>query len=159
MNNIFYSHSLGRLTLEQIVAEIVKFINEDKEKIYHLTIGTDSAIRKGETLFVTAIVLHRVGYGGRYFWAKLREKGKNFLRDRIYREALLSVELADQLVPLVKQATIDGLYEFQIHIDIGPNGATRDMISELTGMVIGFGYEAKTKPNSYGASVIADRHT
>src|SRR4030043_183845 len=35
----------------------------------------------------------------------------------------------------------------------------RDMIREVVGMVTGNGYVAKTKPESWGASTVADKHT
>ena len=33
------------------------------------------------------------------------------------------------------------------------------MIKEVVGMVTGSGYVAKTKPNAYAASYVADKHT
>ena len=53
----------------------------------------------------------------------------------------------------------NGSYELEIHIDVGRSGETRDMIKEVVGMVTGNGYTAKTKPDSYGASKVADKHT
>jgi len=50
-------------------------------------------------------------------------------------------------------------YDFQIHIDVGQNGPTREMIKEVVGMVRGNGFKAKIKPESYAASSIADKHT
>jgi uncharacterized protein len=50
-------------------------------------------------------------------------------------------------------------YDLEIHIDVGPLGPTRDMIREVVGMVNGNGYVAKTKPDSWGASSVADKHT
>ncbi|MBU3957376.1 ribonuclease H-like YkuK family protein, partial [Patescibacteria group bacterium] len=38
-------------------------------------------------------------------------------------------------------------------------GPTREMIKEVVGMVNGNGFVAKTKPESYGAFVVADKHT
>jgi len=38
-------------------------------------------------------------------------------------------------------------------------GPTREMIKEVVGMVNGNGFTAKTKPESYGAFVVADKHT
>lgn len=37
--------------------------------------------------------------------------------------------------------------------------STREMIREVVGMVSGNGFTAKTKPESYGAFVVADKHT
>jgi predicted RNase H-related nuclease YkuK (DUF458 family) len=47
----------------------------------------------------------------------------------------------------------------QIHLDVGENGQTRDLIREVVGMVVGSGFDARIKPDSFGASSVADRHT
>lgn len=161
--NRFFSPSKGELTLDELVFEIAQFIKEEPDNLYRLVIGTDSQIRgsdgSSEIFFVTAVVIHRIGFGGRYFWAKEKRIQKMFLRDRIYTETLLSLSAAETLVPLLRIAVPDSLYDLEIHIDVGPNGATRDMIKEVVGMVTGMGLIAKTKPDSYGAYVVADRHT
>lgn len=161
--NGFFSPSKGELTLEEFILEISQYIREEPDHLYRLVIGTDSQIRgsngTSEIFFVTAVVLHRIGFGGRYFWAKEKRAQKMFLRDRIYTETLLSLALAETVVPLIRKAVPDSLYDLEIHIDVGPNGPTREMIKEVVGMVTGNGYIAKTKPDSYGAYVVADRHT
>ena len=161
--NGFFSPSKGELTLSQLILEIGEFIKEEPDHLYRLIIGTDSQIRgsngTSEIFFVTAVVIHRIGLGGRYFWAKEVKAQKMFLRDRIYTETLLSLSLAETLVPLIRKVVPDNLYDLEIHIDVGPNGATREMIKEVVGMVVGNGFVAKTKPESYGAYVVADRHT
>lgn len=161
--NVFFSPSKGEFTLSELVFEIVQFIKEKGDNFYNLVIGTDSQIRgsngSSEIYFVTAVVIHCIGFGGRYFWVKEKRAQKMFLRDRIYTETLLSLALAESLVPLIRKAVPDGLYDLEIHIDVGPNGPTRDMIKEVVGMVAGNGFTAKTKPDSYGAFVVADRHT
>ena len=47
----------------------------------------------------------------------------------------------------------------EIHVDVGTKGDTREMINEIVGMIRGSGYSVKTKPEAYGASNVADRHT
>ena len=42
---------------------------------------------------------------------------------------------------------------------MGKNGDARDMINEIVGMIRGNGFECKTKPDAFGASKVADRHT
>lgn len=161
--NGFFSPSKGEMTLSELVLEISQYIKEEPDHLYRLVIGTDSQIRGSnglsEIYFVTAVVIHRVGAGGRYFWVKEKRSQKMFLRDRIYTETLLSLHLASIFIPLIRKAIPDNFYELEIHIDVGPNGATRDMIKEVVGMVTGNGFTAKTKPDSYGAYVVADRHT
>jgi len=49
-------------------------------------------------------------------------------------------------------------YDFEIHVDVGENGETRSMIQELVGAIRANNFEVKTKPESYAASKVADRH-
>ena len=49
-------------------------------------------------------------------------------------------------------------FDFEIHIDVGENGASKVMIQELVGMIRANNFEVKTKPESYAASNVADRH-
>ena len=111
--------------------------------------------------FVTAIVIHRRGHGGRYFWKRTRNFNKKIrvLRNKIYEETWLSLQLAEELVPQLKSKLNGEKYSLEIHIDVGNKGPTREMIKEVVGMVTGNGYTAKTKPESFGASVVADKHT
>jgi len=124
-------------------------------------IGTDSQVYT-KTDFVTAVVVCRVGAGGRYFW--MRDQRDNFksLRDRIYMETLKSLEMAEIMSGELKRVLAGSREEdfnIEIHVDIGENGKTREMIKEVVGMVRGNGYEVKTKPLAYGAFAVADRHT
>lgn len=163
-NLSFNNPTKGRLSKEEVLSEITSFIGEDRNLSYKLIIGTDSQTRRQSGVssvdFVTAIVIHREGKGGRYFWRKVKHDKVHSLRDRIYRETLLSLELAEEIVPVL-QDRLAGLapYELEIHIDVGEVGPTRAMIKEVVGMVTGNGYTAKTKPESYGAYSVADRHT
>lgn len=160
---VFTSPTKGELTLEEVVSEVADYVSEEPGLFYRLVIGTDSQVRKSngesEVDFVTAIVIHRVGHGGRYFWHKTREKKTFTLRDRIYTETLLSLSFAETMVPSLRRAVSPAKYDLEIHIDVGPVGPTREMIREVVGMVNGSGYTAKTKPESYGAFVVADRYT
>lgn len=156
---LFNSPTYGVLTLEQIHQKISKFMGEVSDKSYRLIIGTDSQ-PKGEqgADFVTAIVIHRVGMGGIYFWQRKEEKKKMVLRNRIYEEAVLSLSCAQELLATFKNNGITK-YDVEIHVDIGTHGETRELIAEVVGMIRGSGFLVKTKPDSYGATKVADRHT
>lgn len=163
-NNLFTSPTLGKLSLKKVVKEITKYLHEDPESQYRLVIGTDSHDRringKKLTNFVTAIVVHRVGKGGRYFWKNGKQTNIRSLRQKIYTETLRSINIAQNVVPLLS-STINkkNNVELEIHIDVGNSGDTRNMIKEVVGIVIGNGYTARTKPDAFGASTIADKHT
>ena len=62
-------------------------------------------------------------------------------------------------MPQLRAVLPAGRYDLEIHVDVGTVGPTREMIKEVVGMVTGSGYTAKTKPESFGASVVADKHT
>lgn len=161
----FYSPTKGKLSPRETIKTIIDFLQEEPEASYSLVIGTDSREYKTnshtEIDFVTAIVAHRHGRGGKYFWQKVKKERLHTLRDKIYTETLLSLKLAQELVPQV-QAKLNGQvskYDLEIHIDVGEKGPTREMIKEVVGMVTGNGFCAKTKPEAYGAYVVADKHT
>ena len=107
--------------------------------------------------FVTAIVVHRVGKGGRYFWRRFKLDKFHTLRDRILREVLTSLDLGKILVESLREFE-DLNFDLEIHIDVGVNGKTKQMIQEVVGIVRANNFEAKTKPESYAASSVADRH-
>ncbi len=161
--NVFWSPTKGQLSLVKVVEEISSFVGQDKHSHYRVVIGTDSQAKRingeSEIDFVTAVVIHRLGRGGRYFWKKEKQKKRYVLREKIYTETSMSLALAEELVPLLRHEIPVSKYDLEIHIDVGPVGPTREMIKEVVGMVRGNGYTAKTKPESYGASTVADRHT
>lgn len=161
--NGFCSPSLGSLSVEKMINEISDFVHENPDKFYRLVIGTDSQAKStkgaGEIDFVTAIVIHRQGNGARYFWKKDKEYKIPVLRDKIYQETTRSLAVAHDLVPSLRQAVSPAKYDLEIHIDVGSLGPTREMIKEVVGMVNGSGYKACTKPDSWAASSVADKHT
>ena len=155
----FRSPTYGVLDFDSTIKRLLDYMGVAPGLEYELIIGTDSLLGQGATAeFVSAIVVHRKNRGGVYFWSKRTETQMHTLRQRIFQEALFSLKLAEQLIERLKQENIVD-YNLTIHVDIGPNGKTREMIHEVVGMIKGSGYAVKTKPDSYGASSVADRHT
>ncbi len=158
----FYSPTKGRMNLKQVSREIAGFINDDPGKKYRVVVGTDSNGDQVEADFVTAITVHRIGQGGRYFWTHSAKKKIGGLKQKVYEEVNLSLVYAQELINELrkyKKEFEDLSQGFEIHIDVGQNGPTRDMIKEIVGMVRGNGFTAKTKPEAYTASIVADRYT
>ena len=156
---MFQSPTYGPVSLSDVRTYILSFLAKDPESTYQLVVGTDSQPHNGSGVdFVTAIVVYRIGYGGIYFWNRIVNTKKYVLRQRMYEEATLSLDMAEQLVRLFHN---DGItkYDVEIHVDIGQFGKSREMISEIVGMVRGSGFTVKVKPESYAASKIADRYT
>lgn len=143
----------------QVVNYILDFMKVSSSHEYKITIGTDSehlGDKRGD--FVTAIVVHRIGNGGIYFYRRIIDDKKFYtLRDRMIREALISLEIAHAFLAETEKTKIPK-FDFEIHVDIGANGATRTMLQELTGLIRANNFAVKTKPDSYAASKVADRH-
>lgn len=163
MEKQYFSPRLGYVSNDELIAEIAKFMSEDQESFYRIVIGTDSQKKHtnghSQTDFVTAVIVHREGHGARYFLKKEKIMRGLELREKIYTETLRSLEAAQILVPVLREKLKDSLYDFEIHIDVGPKGPTREMLREVVGMVNGGGFIARTKPDSWGASSVADKHT
>jgi len=156
---IYHSPTYGKIDLERLKKIVSSFMSGDKKAKYEIIVGTDSQkIEKNKYDFVSALIIHRVGWGGIYFWKRLVQDKKISLKEKIYQEATMSLETSENFVNFFKTNGISK-YDIQIHVDIGHNGETRDLITEVVGMIRGSGYEVKIKPDSYGASKVADRHT
>lgn len=154
----FISPSKGRLAFDAMYQDILAFMEgSPSHEAYKLIIGTDSQVRD-ETCFVTAVIIHRVGKGARYYYTRSFHRRMSSLRQRIFYEASMSLDVASQLATRLSRDGLDEL-DAEIHLDVGPNGETRDLIREIVGMVTGTGFEAIIKPDSCGASKVADKYT
>jgi predicted RNase H-related nuclease YkuK (DUF458 family) len=154
---VFVSPTKGIMDMTGIVAEIFDYMNEEPLCSYRIIIGSDSQAREA-IRFVTAVVLHREGKGGRYFYSTETMRFAKNLRQRIFLETSRSLVVADAISRALKEKGLDHL-NLEIHLDVGENGATRDLVREVVGMVTGSGFGAKIKPFSYGASTVADKYT
>ena len=158
MDTKYNSPTHGRLDYEGVIKKIAKYIKEDTNFRYKVIVGTDSENRSGGADFVTAIIVHRIGKGGVYFWNRKKVKNAVSIADRIGKETQFSVELAWKIRDTFRYNGLSG-YEPEVHLDVGEGGATRDMVRWVTGMVLGSGLTYKIKPDSFGATKVADRYT
>lgn len=154
----FVSPTKGALSFDRMFDDVVAYIHEAPDETYTLIIGSDSQAREHEISFVTAVVIHRVGKGARYFYQRRAHRPMASLRQKIFYETSLSLALAGRLAERLSENGYAHL-NVEIHSDIGQNGDTRDLIREIVGMVTGSGFDAKIKPDSYGASKVADKYT
>lgn len=147
-----------------VADEIISFMEKKPGATYKVTIGSDSELLEDKSAdFVTAVVVHRIGNGGRYFWRRIK-LGKFYnLHDRIVQEVMLSIDASNIFLNILKtelqSKAGEGLnfnWDFEIHVDVGENGPTKTLIQEVVGMVRAHNFEPKTKPESYAASNVAD---
>lgn len=162
-DGIFISPTFGSLTFEKVIESMLGFMDESPKHKYNIVVGSDSQTKNNYADFVSIIAIHKVGRGGRYFWKRNGHHKQTNLRTRIYKEAMDSMDIASKLIGAFKERSNHGSYVFkyniEIHVDIGNGGPTREMINEIVGMIRGSGFDVKTKPEAYGAYIIADKYT
>lgn len=155
-------HNLTRtLNFEEIIEELEKFIALKPEAKYQIVVGSDSA-SSTEVRLVTAVAIHRIGNGGRYYWTRSEIFQCPTLRDRIYKETMQSIALMQELKGRLKDRLGEEFFwdnKITVHLDVGLIGPTRELVDTVVGMVKGYGFDVAIKPESFGAFVIADRHT
>jgi hypothetical protein len=140
----------GNVDIEAVREIIQDFNDGNPSKIY---IGTDSDARDGVVTFATALVVYKIGIGATYFYTLKRERKHYDIFSRLFEETYLSLEMASFAKEMLQ------LYHPEIHIDVGYNGASRDVLSSVVGYVKGMGYSYKLKPWAFAATKVAHRHT
>lgn len=153
----FVSPSKGRMDFEKMMDDIINYIKGLPSSSYKIIIGSDSQVKR-ETSFVTAVIVHRMGKGARYYYRKKTQRRIKSLRQKIFYETALSLEIGSMVNNFFSNSGFDEL-NVEIHIDVGTHGETKSLIREIVGMVTGSGFQAKIKPDAFGASSVADKHT
>lgn len=169
-NGTFFSPSKGNMEFDEVIREIHGYISEQPDFFYDIIVGCDSP-STDKPFFPIAIVVLRTGAGGRFFLKKMHYPDnylKRFMninwKQRILQEVYLSCELALTLRETLEkefgEARQGFNYQFAyIHADVGEHGKTREMVKEVTGLIRANGFEPRIKPQSFAASVVADRYT
>ncbi len=164
-NILFYNPARGYIKFNQVINEVFDYMKKDKSKQYEVVLGCDSSSGEKPVFPIVLIVL-RKGEGGRFFITKVKygeKESQRFksLHERILREVYLSCELGLKFKEVLEKSAENLMkFNFQyIHADVGKNGKTKDMVKEVVGLIKSNGFEAKIKPESFAASVVADRFT
>ncbi len=153
MKKDFFNPTKGFLSFKEVAKEILDYMEEPGE--YSIIVGSDSP-SSGTPHFPVAVVVLRIGRGGRFFLRKTSYSRKRFhnTRERVMEEVFLSCKMALELKDALNFSDV-----FYIHADIGENGRTKSMIKEVTNFIRGNGFEPKIKPEGFVASNLADRYT
>ncbi|MBM6617623.1 ribonuclease H-like YkuK family protein [Bacillus suaedaesalsae] len=166
---MFHNVTEENMLFEEVFSRMLRFIEMDPSSSYHLSIGTDSQVHDNKTRFVSAIHLHRKGKGA---WGCIRQiivpRAIKSIREKISLETTYSQELAfmftnrhmDEITEILLPYSNEGAdFQFEIHLDIGKRGMTKELIQEMTSRIYSMGLEPKIKPDSYAASSYANRYT
>ena len=154
----FFNPHRGEMTFAEVIEDLVSDMSTHRGDRFEILIGTDSSVSQNHVDYVSAIVLHKIGRGGRYFWTRSRERRTDSLRQRIWREAWLSFELAQEVIGRLRDTTLLQ-FDLEIHVDVGTRGRTRELIDEVVGMIRANGFSVRIKPEAFAASSVADKHT
>ncbi len=159
--DIKFHNESKTVNFEELIEELVRFVKEKPQREYKIVVGTDSRAEK-RVRFVTSVAILRVGNGGHYFWTRSEEFSVPTMRERIYKETMQSIALTQELRSRLRDRIGEEYFwdgKISVHLDVGRVGPTKDLIDGVVGMVRGYGFEAVIKPDSFGAFVLADRHT
>lgn len=116
-------------------------------------IGTDSQQDGQKTQFVTVIVVHNPGKGGRAFYTVESVPRIKSLRERLLKEVWSSVMVALEVNEMISSES-----ELTVHVDANPNTKFKSSayVKELTAMVVSQGFTALLKPDAWAAMHVAD---
>jgi predicted RNase H-related nuclease YkuK (DUF458 family) len=170
---LFKNSTEKRMSFEQIFQKISNFMKQDQMGNYRLMIGTDSQVqkRKKRTVFVTGIVIQRVGKG---VWGCIRSqiipRRMHSLKERISHETYLTEEMAYIFTDNLKSELIDiilpniykgSAFTMEGHMDIGLGkwNKTKEYADEMEERIKACGLIPVFKPYSFVASAYADKFT
>jgi predicted RNase H-related nuclease YkuK (DUF458 family) len=131
------------------VEHIVQWVKDETRDGQIIHIGTDSLQTGRWTQFVTVVVILNRPKGGRVAYYREIVPRISSLRERLNKEVWKSIDLAMQM-PETPELTV--------HIDANPDERfmSSKYLQELVGLVVGQGFKALWKPDSWAATHAAD---
>lgn len=131
------------------VQDILAFINNETQDGQVVHIGTDSLQTGRYTQFVTIVAILNPPKGGRVVYSRDIVPRITSLRERLNKEVWYSINLAMQ---------VSDQPDLTIHIDANPDEKfmSSKYLQELAGLVVGQGFKALWKPESWAATHCAD---
>jgi predicted RNase H-related nuclease YkuK (DUF458 family) len=146
--------TLSGRPVENVFDEIQKLNLENERQIH---IGTDAQLRGSKMVFASAVAVLNPGKGGMAFHSKMAFPRDEFktLPQKLFREVQYSVEIAQEIADLLDQRFHKNII---VHVDANPNikWNSSDYHKALVGWVVGAGFQALSKPESWCASHVAD---
>ncbi|WP_085507457.1 ribonuclease H-like YkuK family protein [Thalassobacillus devorans] len=167
----FQNTTRSQMDFDEVFDYIYRFMKKQPMGNYKLMLGTDSQVHPHATVFITGIVIQRLGAG---VWACFRKeivpRQMHVLGERISYETSLTEEIANlfteekktQLIDVVLPHIYKGAsFTIEGHIDIGAGerNRTRIYVEEMMARIESLGMEAKIKPDAIVASGYANKYT
>ena len=145
---VFNSPTRGRMTFEAMMRDIVDYIKGLPASSCKIIIGSDSQV-KSDTCFITAVIVHRLGKGARYYYRKKIHRKIISLRQKIFYETALSLEVGGMVHRYFAVEGLDDL-DVEIHIDVGVHGETRILSGRWWAWLPGAALRPKSSPTPSG---------
>lgn len=167
---VFMNWKEREMTLEEVIEEMKQFMMKDPMGKYKLMIGTDSQVKRDGTLFITGVVLHRVGDGAwacrkkvmipRRIW-NIHQKisyETSLSEEMVFQFSSKLMEFEDIILPYIYKGA---QLEKEVHLDIGEGkrNLTREYVREMVSRIESLGFRAVVKPDAVVASGYANRFT
>ena len=139
------------LVREERITDIRDWVKETAQNELEVHVGTDSLQTGKYTQFVTVVVIHRPGKGGRVAYTREVVPRIKQLRERLLKETYKSTELALEILDSCPA-------DLTIHIDANTDEKhlSSKYYKELVGLVMGQGFKAVVKPEAWAATTAAD---
>lgn len=123
-------------------------------------IGSDSQQDGKNTVYVSVVVVQKVGRGGRVFYTREKVTRIKSLRERLHKEVWHTTEIAMELTTEPDIGASDVLSKAQItlHIDANPDPQYKssEYVKELASLAMGQGFRTFIKPDAWAAGHAAD---
>lgn len=166
----FQNTTEKNLSIDEVFERVLHFMRRDPRGEYKFMIGTDSQAYRDHTVFVTGIVIQRMGKG---VWGCIRKASENrimrlkekILAETIYTQTVASYfdqdkenKMVEVILPYLYQGAS---FKKECHLDIGKGkrNKTREFASEMMMMIESTGFEPVIKPDSYVATGYANYYT
>lgn len=159
---LFTNTNGQKFTFNQMVDAIRKWTSEYWDSDFSYVVATDSQVHKIRrkpiwyTVYVSVVMAHREGKGGKLWILKEKVDGKIDILKRLMKETEMSIELMSKIS---ESKLKDRLDKFSVHIDVGHEGKSKSIVDACLGWVIGMGFNAEIKPESIGAYTVADHYS
>lgn len=137
---------------EQELEEIKTYIKNSTE-ISPVAVGCDANYAGKNTLFALTVGIHIDGkHGSKIFRKRVKETRRMGLREKLWREVTMVLELAQIIHPIC------GKRDFHVDLDLNPDEkeASNVIIKEAKAMVESYGFKVRVKPYAWHSTYASD---
>lgn len=140
--------SLSGVPIGDVLGELRRLVGNGNRELH---IGTDAKHRGSHTDFVTVIALLTPPCGGRVFYRGERTPRSKSLAHQLFHETELSLQTATAVSESLN-------LPITIHVDANEDQRHRSSryVQALAGMVAGYGFDVRVKPEAWCATHVAD---